>query len=76
MFDTTSAPEPAIERALRKLVWLVPALTVAMTILLFALIFACERLFSAGHTWILLVSGLLTHAVRGFCSSRACSPMP
>jgi fatty acid desaturase len=63
MFDVTSAPEPAIERALRKVVWLVPALTVATTILFFALIFVCERLFSAGHTWILLVSGLLTHAV-------------
>lgn len=58
-----TAPEPRIERQFRKWPALVPLLTIGTTILLFALIFACERYFSAGHTWILLVSGLLTHAV-------------
>lgn len=57
------AHEPAIERTLRKTVWIVPFITVGTTAILFALLVACERYFSAGHTWILLVSGLLTHAV-------------
>jgi fatty acid desaturase len=63
MPPTTTAPEPPIERALRRFVWLVPAITVGTTALLLALIFVCERYYAAGHTWILLVSGLLTHAV-------------
>jgi fatty acid desaturase len=63
MSTPTHAPEPPIERALRKIVWLVPVVTIGTTAILFALLFACERYFSAGHTWILLVSGLLTHAV-------------
>jgi len=57
------APEPPIERSLRQTVWIVPFITVGTTAILFAFLFACERYFSAGHSWILLVSGLLTHAV-------------
>lgn len=56
-------PEPPIECTLRKTVWLVPFITVGTTAIFFGLIWACDRYFSAGHTWILLVSGLLTHAV-------------
>jgi len=63
MFTPTTAPEPPIERALRRFVWLVPVITIGTTALLLALIFACERYFAAGHSWILVVSGLLTHAV-------------
>lgn len=58
-----TAHEPRIERALRQWVWLVPTITVGTSALLFALIALCERYFSAGHSWIVLVSGLLTHAV-------------
>lgn len=60
---STNAPEPAIECALRRFVWLVPVLTISTSALLFGLILATERYFVAGHTWIVLVSGLLTHAV-------------
>ena len=57
------APEPPIERALRKFVWLVPVLTTSTCALLFGVIWATERYFVAGHAWIIIVSGLLTHAV-------------
>jgi len=56
-------PEPPIERALRQWAWLVPTITVGTTGLLAALLWMCERYFSAGHGWIVIVSGLLTHAV-------------
>lgn len=38
-------------------------ITIGTTILLFALIAACERYYVAGHAWIVVISGLLTHAV-------------
>ncbi|HRI66722.1 MAG TPA: fatty acid desaturase [Polyangium sp.] len=63
MVVTTSAPEPPIERALRRFVWVIPLLTVGTSALLLGLIWLAERYFAAGHSWIVIVSGLLTHAV-------------
>lgn len=68
MLDTSTmaqpiAPEPGIERALRKYVWVVPFVTIGTTAFLLMLLWMCERYFATGHAWILLVSGLLTHAV-------------
>jgi Fatty acid desaturase len=60
---STNAPEPSIERALRRFGALVPLITVLTTALLFAVIWACERYFVAGNSWILIPSGLLTHAL-------------
>lgn len=63
MRDSTVAPEPSIERALRRWKWVVPLITFVTTGIYFALIWACERFFVAGNSWIVVVSGLLTHAL-------------
>jgi fatty acid desaturase len=58
-----TAPEPSIERALRRSKWLVPTITLVTTGLYLGLIWACERFFIAGNAWIVVLSGLLTHAL-------------
>lgn len=63
MLHLATAREPVIEKALRRFRWVVPLLTFATTGLCFGLIWACERFFVAGHVWIVVVSGLLTHAL-------------
>jgi fatty acid desaturase len=57
------APEPAIERALRRRRWVVPAVTLGTTAALMAAIWACMLAWRAGHGWIAIASGLFAHAV-------------
>jgi hypothetical protein len=57
------APEPRIERALRRWRWVVPAATLATTAALLAGLWGCTLAWRAGHRWIALVSGLLAHGV-------------
>ncbi|MFO0762582.1 MAG: fatty acid desaturase [Byssovorax sp.] len=55
--------EPAIEQRLRRRPWLVPFLTAVTGLALYAALAACLFLYRAGHPSIIVLSGLLAHAI-------------
>jgi fatty acid desaturase len=62
-FDSFSAYEAGLESRLRKIKWLIPAITIAAGLALACGIWCCMYGFEQGCTWTIFIAAFLYHAV-------------